>query len=104
MIYEMRTYQLKVGVLQTYLKLFELKGLPIVSRYCTLVGFWSAESGPLNRVIHIWSFADLEARRRGRELWSQDEEWISEYLPCALPLVESQQSIILSAAAFSPIR
>jgi hypothetical protein len=100
----MRTYQLKVGVLQTYLKLFELKGLPVVSRYCTLVGFWSTESGPLNRVIHIWSFADFEARRRARELWSQDEEWISEYLPCALLLVDSQQSIILSAAAFSRIR
>jgi NIPSNAP len=104
MIYEMRTYELKVGVLQTYLKLFELKGLLIVSRYCTLVGFWAAESGRLNRVVHIWSFADLEERRRARERWSQDEEWTSEYLPCALPLVESQESIILSAAAFSPIR
>ena len=46
----------------------------------------------------------LEERRRACERWSQDEEWISEYLPCALPLVESQESIILSAAAFSPIR
>ena len=37
MIYEMRTYRLKVGVLQKYLKQFEEKGLPFVSKYCNLV-------------------------------------------------------------------
>ena len=104
MIYEMRTYHLKVGVLQQYVRQFEEKGLPIVSRYCNLVGYWIVESGRLNRVIHIWSFKDLEDRRRARERWWQDREWIETYLPLALPLVDSQESIILTAAAFSPIR
>jgi hypothetical protein len=104
MIYEMRTYELKVGALQKYLQLFEEKGLPIVSRYCTLVGYWIVESGRLNRVVHIWSFRDHDERRAARERWWQDEEWLNDYLPTALPMVESQESIILSAAAFSPIR
>ena len=67
MIYEMRTYQLKVGTVRQYVKQFEEKGLPIVSRYCTLVGYWMVESGLLNRVVHVWSFKDLEDRRLARE-------------------------------------
>jgi NIPSNAP len=104
MIYEMRTYQLKVGSMSTYVRQFEDKGLPIISRYCTLVGYWIVESGALNRVVHIWSFKDLEDRRRAREEWWQDREWLEGYLPLALPLVEAQESIILTAAPFSPIR
>jgi NIPSNAP len=104
MIYEMRTYQLKVGVLPTYIRQFEEKGLPIVSRYCSLVGYWSVESGRLNRVVHIWAFKDLEDRRQSRERWWQDKEWLEGYLPLAVPLVEWQESILMTAAPFSPIR
>ena len=81
MIYEMRTYQLKIGTLQKYLKQFEEKGLPIVRKYCTLVGYWTVETGHLNRVIHIWSFKDMEDRRKAREKWWQDKDWIEGYVP-----------------------
>jgi len=104
MIFEMRTYELKVGVMQQYLKQFGDVGLPIVSRYCRLVGYWIVESGRLNRVIHVWAFDSLEHRRTARERWWQDREWIEKYLPLALPLVLSQESILLSAAPFSPIK
>jgi hypothetical protein len=104
MIYEMRTYELKVGALSKYLLLFEERGLPIVSRYCSLVGYWIVESGRLNRVVHIWSFRDHEQRLVARRLWWQDQEWVNDYLPAALPLVENQESILLTAANFSPIR
>ena len=104
MIYEMRTYQLKVGTTQKYLKQFEEKGLPVVSKYCALVGYWAVESGVLNRVVHIWSFKDLEDRRKAREKWWQDKDWTEGYVPLALPMVESQESIILTAANFSPIQ
>jgi hypothetical protein len=104
MIYEMRTYQLKVGTVQTYVKQFHEKGLPIVSKYCTLVGYWVVESGLLNRVVHVWSFKDMEDRRRSREKWWQDTDWIEGYLPLALPLVLSQESTILTATAFSPLQ
>jgi hypothetical protein len=104
MIYEMRIYQLKVGCVQRYVEQFEEIGLPIVRRYCTLVGYWIVESGRLNRVVHLWSFKDLEDRRKARERWQQDPEWIEAFLPLALPLVETQESTILSAAPFSPLR
>lgn len=104
MIYEMRTYQLKVGGLQKYMEQFGRMGLPIVERYCKLVGYWSVESGRLNKVIHIWAFDSLEHRDECRRRWWADPEWVDGYIPLALPYVESQESIILSAAPFSPIR
>jgi len=104
MLYEMRTYQIRPGALPRYLQLFESKGLLIISRYCTLVGFWTIETGRLNRVVHIWSFEDHEARREARELWWQDREWLEDYLPQALPLVEAQENAFLTATRFSPIR
>jgi hypothetical protein len=104
MIYEMRTYQLKVGCVQRYVRQFKEKGLPIVSRYSRLVGYWMVESGRLNRVVHIWAFDSLEHRREARERWWQDPEWVEQYLPLALPLVEWQESTILTAVPFSPIR
>ncbi len=104
MVYEMRTYQIKVGEIARYLKQFEEKGLPVVSRYCKLVAYWTIDTGVLNRVVHVWEFEDLEARRKAREKWWADPEWINGYIPLALPLVVSQRSELMSAAPFSPIR
>ncbi|NVO15727.1 MAG: NIPSNAP family protein [Rhodoplanes sp.] len=103
MIYEMRTYELKVGATARYVQQFSEVGLPIVSRYCKLVGYWVVEGGRLNRVVHVWEFESLEQRSVAREHWWQDPEWIEKYLPLALPLVLSQESILMTAAPFSPV-
>jgi hypothetical protein len=74
-IYELRTYQLKVGAVQKYLQQFEHKGLPIISKYGTLVGYWTVDTGVLHRVIHIWTYNDLEHRQRARWQCMQDKDW-----------------------------
>ena len=103
MLYEMRTYELKVGATAKYVRQFGEIAMPIISRYCKLVGYWVIESGRLNRVVHVWEFESFEHRRRAREQWWQDPEWNETYLPLALPLVLSQESVLMNAAPFSPI-
>ena len=103
MIYEMRTYRIRVGEMAKYLEQFEQKGLPVVTRYCTLVGYWVTEVGALNEVVHIWSFPDLAARQDARARWWADPDWLEGYLPLALPLVVSQKNKLLAAAPFSPL-
>lgn len=71
---------------------------------CTLVGYWAIESGLLNRVVHVWSFDSVEQRRDARERWWADPAWTEGYIPLALPMVVSQESVLMSAAPFSPIR
>ena len=59
MIFEMRTYTIKIGQLKNYINHFESVGMPIISKYSTLVGYWYTEIGELNQIIQIWSYKDL---------------------------------------------
>jgi hypothetical protein len=65
MIYEIRTYGLKVGsqaeVIKRYGEAYEHR-----KKYSELTAFFSTEIGPLNEIIHIWGYESLEERTRIR--------------------------------------
>ena len=65
MLYDMRTYTLKNGSLGTVEKLFE-DAMPVREKYSRLGGFFHAESGVLNQIVHIWPYENLEHRREVR--------------------------------------
>jgi hypothetical protein len=104
MIYEMRTYSIQIGKTQQYLELFEEIGLPIISKYAKLVGYWYTEIGELNQVIHIWEYESMDIRAERRKALYSDPEWLENFISKAMPLLEKQESKILYAANFSPIR
>ena len=55
MIIDHRTYQIKHGMEQAYLKIFEEVGLPIQLRHLgNLVAYFKTAIGPVNEVIHLW--------------------------------------------------
>jgi hypothetical protein len=62
MIYELRTYAVKPGALGDM-----IKAASTVSRdirkddYGKLEGYWSTEIGPLNQVLHLWSYSDYSS-------------------------------------------
>ncbi len=63
MIYELRTYQLVFGGIPKYLDLVKNRLLPILAEHgLKPVGFWTSEIGPLNEVVHLWAFPDLNER------------------------------------------
>lgn len=104
MIFEMRTYTLKIGKLYDYTHHFEKVGMPIISKYLELVGYWHTEIGELNQVITIWAYGDLNDRATKRAELSKDEAWRIDFIPKAGPMLEKQQSKIITPAQFSPIR
>jgi len=104
MYFEMRTYTVRVGKLKDYLAHFEAVGLPIISRYAKLVGYWHTEIGELNQLIHIWAYESLDDRAAKRAALYQDLDWQANFIPIALPMLEKQETKILLAADFSPIR
>ena len=55
MIYEIRTYNLKVGQLQEYWERFGEK-LPARQELSKLGGHWYTEAGPLNQMVAIWPY------------------------------------------------
>lgn len=104
MVFELRTYTIKIGSMHEYLTLFETVGLPIISRYAKLVGHWQAASGELNQILHLWSYESLDERTRQHHALFQDEEWLTTFIPKALLFIEKQESRILTPDSFSPLQ
>lgn len=95
MIHEWRSYRLKPGAAIPYLELLADYGLPFVSRHLPLMGYWLAETGPLNTIHHLWSYADWAEREACRAALAKEDEWVKGFIPKAFALVEEQQNRIL---------
>lgn len=103
MIYEMRTYRLKVGALPKYIEIVQNTGIQIQKRHLgNLVGYFYSDIGPLNQVVHIWAYNSLDDREARRALLAQDPEW-QEFIPALQALVEEMENKILKAMPFSPL-
>jgi hypothetical protein len=67
MLYELRTYTLKPGTLADMVKAASTVSRDIRGNdYGKLEGYWSTEIGPLNQVLHLWSYRDYDERTRLR--------------------------------------
>src|SRR6202789_3478144 len=74
MIIEMRTYTLRPGTLVEVEKRFA-EGLPGREKHSKLAAFWHTEVGPLNQIIHVWTYDSFEHRADVRAAASKEERW-----------------------------
>jgi hypothetical protein len=97
MIYELRTYTCKQGMIGDV-----VKAASTVSRdirkddYGKLEGYWFTEIGPLNQVMHLWSYKDLNERARLRAELAKHSRWVSEYTPLIHPHLVRQDVRLLN--------
>lgn len=103
MIFEKRTYRVTPGRAGEFLKLYEAEGLHIITKYATLVGCWTTESGPLNSIVFIWGYDDFGHRIGQRAKLAGDPEW-QDFVPKILPFLEYQESVFLQPTGFSPLK
>lgn len=104
MIYELRTYRMKVGSVPAYLKLVEDEGIDVQrSHLGHLVGYFSTEIGPLNEIVHIWAYQDLNDRAARRARLAADPRW-QVFLPKIQALIETMENKVLLPSAFSPLQ
>lgn len=96
MLYELRTYDFAPGKAVAYADLFRREGLPLITRYLPLVGYFVTEIGALNRLHHLWVYASLADRAEKRARFMQDKDWTEGFLPRGLALVQRQESRLLS--------
>ncbi len=102
MIFEQRTYRLKVGATAAYLDHVSRRGISIQKRHLeNLVGYFTSEIGPLNQIVHIWAYENLEDRERKRAALAADPEWIA-FVPNIQVLIETMENVILKPTSFSP--
>jgi len=98
MIYEQRTYTVKPGTLGDM-----IKAASTISReirkddYGKLEGYWSTEIGPLNQVLHMWSYNSFDERAQMRAELAKNQRWTSEYVPLIRPLLVRQDVRLMNA-------
>jgi hypothetical protein len=98
MIYELRTYTLKPGTIADMVKAASTVSHDIRGNdYGKLEGYWSTEIGPLNQVMHLWSYQDLNERTRLRAELAKNPRWHKEYTPLIYPLLMRQDIRLLNA-------
>ena len=74
MIYEFRTYTLKPGGVPKFEEIFG-EALPHREKYSKLAAFWHTEVGPLNQVIHVWGYEDVQQRSEIRAAAAANPNW-----------------------------
>ena len=98
MLYELRTYTVKPGSLGDMVKAASTASREIRGDdYGKLEGYWSTEIGPLNQVMHLWSYSDFEERARLRKELAANPRWRAEYTPLIHPLMMRQDIRLLNA-------
>ncbi|MDB5998457.1 MAG: hypothetical protein JWP52_156 [Rhizobacter sp.] len=76
MILEMRTYTLRAGTMAEYFKVYEAQGFAVQKRILGhFIGSFRTEIGPLNQVVHLWAFKDLNDRTERRDRLAADPQW-----------------------------
>jgi hypothetical protein len=101
MIVDHRTYSIKPGKLNDFLKLYGDEGFPLQKKYLGhCVGWYvSNDIGPLNQIVHMWAYSNLNDREERRGRLAADPAW-GKYLGKATEYLVSMENKILTAAPF----
>ncbi len=97
MIYEVRTDTLRTGATAEFEERYE-KRLPARLKHSPLGAFWHTEFGPLNQVIHVYPYDDLNHRTRVRAALASDPE--RNAMPGGQDLIVAQEAEIVIPAPF----
>jgi len=98
MIYEVRTYSLTPGSLAEVEKRFG-EAYEYRKKYSELAAFWHTEIGPLNEIIHVWPYQDMDERTRVRAEIAKETNWP----PKIGDFIRGMHSEILVPFPFSPL-
>ena len=104
-IYEMRTYTLYVGKMGEAVKLYTEFGYPALKKAAhdkKLLGYFQADTGTINQLLHLWKFDD-DADRRAH--WAEvyaNLDFMEGFAVKFRPLVMSQEVKLLTAAPWGP--
>ena len=97
MIYEVRTYTLRPGTVAEFEERYA-KRLPLREHHSKLGAFWHTEFGPLNQVIHVYPYDDLQQRTAVRDALAHDAA--RAQIPSGREFVVAQEAEIMTPAPF----
>ena len=94
MIVEVRSYRIKPGRREEFIKLFESRAIPALREYgMPVVGPMLDVENP-NKFVFLRSFPSLAERDRMKDAFYGSELWKKELEPLAMPLLDSYDVIL----------
>lgn len=103
MIVELRTYTFHPGGVADFLTYYGAGPADLQARILgNRIGYFVTETGTLNQIVHLWGYASYEDRLERRARLLAEPEW-KTFLAQILPLLQVQESKILTPTQFSPI-
>jgi NIPSNAP len=97
MIYDVRTYTLRPGTVAAFEERYA-KRLPLREQHAKLGAFCHTEVGPLNQVIHVYPYDDLQHRMAVRDALANDTA--RAQIPSGREFVVAQEAEIMTPAPF----
>jgi NIPSNAP len=104
-VYEMRTYTLGVGKMAEAVKLYQEYGYPALQKGGQdrkLIGYFQADTGTINQLVHLWKFDDDADRRSHWASVFANTDFVDGFAAKFRPLVLSQEVKLLLAAPWGP--
>jgi hypothetical protein len=94
MIVEVRSYRIKPGHREEFIKLFESRAIPALREYgMQIVGPMLDVENP-NKFVFLRSFPSLEERERMKDAFYGGPLWKNELEALAMPLLDSYDVIL----------
>jgi hypothetical protein len=97
---EMRRYASHPGALDRFLEIYAAEGFPVQIDYLGhCLGYFRSLDGPVDEVVHLWGYSDLNDRINRRAALFADARFKS-FLVKGVPHFHHQENMILRPAAF----
>src|SRR5436305_8808450 len=97
MIYELRIYTVRPGIIARYMGIVKDVGMRIRgNNFGRLVGAWTSDIGQLNEYYHLWEYDDLNERARLRAALQKTPGWQDEYLAAGRGMVVAQRNTLMN--------
>ena len=93
-LYELRTYTLRVGTMAEAVKLYQELGFPALRKGGHdkhLVGYFQADTGTINQIVHLWKFEDDAGRRAHWAAVFANKDFVESFASKFRPLVMTQE-------------
>ncbi|WP_416424271.1 NIPSNAP family protein [Pseudomonas sp. App30] len=104
MIVDHRVYTIVPRGMPEFLEVFERLAMPILLRHLGRpLAFYTSSIGPLNQVVHLWSYEDLADFER-RSLARDGDVGFAAYLQATRHLVVAQETRIIRPVAFACLK
>lgn len=100
MIFEERIYTVQATKSRAFMKIVEDGGYKIQAQHLgEPFGYFTTEFGPLNQIVHIWKYEDMDDRARRRAALQGDPRW-QETVKKLSELIVKQENKLLIPASF----